>query len=323
VRGRAPDNVEIKPKQVTVDATDKRRLLLDSAQSDNNLPDTVKAYDQFYIDWQFNSNYQQNPAAGWVSTDRSTRNPVYLTYAQPTGFPSNRGTKLYQTLVHIGSKSAQGKKEEAEVISSIWDYFKTLSVTDAGGKKLYYYKIPTNTGNYQTVSGLLSVHRDGQRTAWADLFVAVLRAQGITKGQRVDVYNSDGLGILVRNWTVLAGPSYPGDYPYDLLLDMRYDGPANKGQGNTNPPGHFAFHSIVRMEMGGNVTRYYDPSYGTGPFPSLRDWQNASLAGLTGLVLLRKIDPVTGRIHAELRLAARVVDTTSPLQVAESPVQDF
>jgi hypothetical protein len=228
--------------------------------------------------------------------------------------------------VHIGSTSAQGKREEAEVISGIWEYFKTLSVKDAGGKQLYYYKIPTNTRNLRTVSDLLSLHRDGQCTAWADLFVAVLRAQGITKGQRVDVYNSDGppdTTILVRNWT-FSGPSLSDpDYPYYFYTDVKYNGPAKKGQGNTNPPGEFVFHSIVRMDMGGNI-RYYDPSYGTGPFPSLQEWQNASLDGLTlflGTILMR--DLRTGEIKEIPVKVAKKVDRTSPLQVAERPVQDF
>jgi len=323
VRGWAPDNVEIKPKQVTVDATDKRRLLLDSAQSDNNLPDTVKAYDEFYTVWQLNSNYQQNPAAGWVSTG-GTRNPVYLTYAQPTGFPTNRGTKLYQTLVHIGSTSAQGKKEEAEVISGIWEYFKTLSVKDAGGKQLYYYKIPTNTRNLRTVSDLLFVYRDGQCTAWADLFVAVLRAQGITKGQRVDVYNRDRAPItqiLVRNWHFQGRGTMPESrYPYLLGKDVKYTGSANQGQGKTNPPGQFLFHSIVKMDMGGNVI-YYDPSYGTGPFGSLQRWQNDSLSGLAigVLVPVRKGE----KVILTPVFWAKQLDGPNILEVAEQPVQDF
>lgn len=47
------------------------------------------------------------------------------------------------------------------------------------------------------------------------------------------------------------------------------------GQSNTRPPTDYPNHVIV--EVG---ERYYDPSYGTGPFDTQLDWERASLAGV-------------------------------------------
>lgn len=55
------------------------------------------------------------------------------------------------------------------------------------------------------------------------------------------------------------------------------------GQGNPNPPGGFFNHFIVKYDG-----KYYDPSYGGGPFDTQNDWENASLDGFfidTGLVV--------------------------------------
>src|SRR5690606_10388743 len=51
--------------------------------------------------------------------------------------------------------------------------------------------------------------------------------------------------------------------------------PGTLGQDNPNPPPDYPNHVIVKAR--GN---YYDPSYGTGPFPTQLDWERASLAGI-------------------------------------------
>ena len=51
--------------------------------------------------------------------------------------------------------------------------------------------------------------------------------------------------------------------------------PGTLGQDNPNPPPDYPNHVIVKAR--GN---YYDPSYGTGPFPTQLDWERASLAAI-------------------------------------------
>ncbi len=46
------------------------------------------------------------------------------------------------------------------------------------------------------------------------------------------------------------------------------------GQGNINPLAVFATHSLVKKG-----TQVYDPSYGTGPFTGILDWENKSVDG--------------------------------------------
>ena len=59
-------------------------------------------------------------------------------------------------------------------------------------------------------------------------------------------------------------------------------------QGNTNPRSEFCNHAIVKYN-----SDYYDPSYGTGNFASISDWQNSSLAGFGGKCLLTIFGGVT------------------------------
>ena len=46
----------------------------------------------------------------------------------------------------------------------------------------------------------------------------------------------------------------------------------NPAQGNPAPARLFLDHALVKYNG-----KIYDPSYGTGPFNSLKDWENASL----------------------------------------------
>ena len=52
------------------------------------------------------------------------------------------------------------------------------------------------------------------------------------------------------------------------------------GQGvNDNPRSIFANHALVGYSASGQ-TRYYDPSYGLGPYGTLSDWGVDALAGI-------------------------------------------
>jgi len=55
-------------------------------------------------------------------------------------------------------------------------------------------------------------------------------------------------------------------------------------QGNENPTAHFDDHVLYQYQ-----NQYYDPSYGTGPFPDKASWVLGSLAGYG--TLLTYVDP--------------------------------
>jgi hypothetical protein len=285
-------------------AVDRTLLALARTQFTNNLPNVVKAYDSFTITWQLNSNsHPQQPGqpsdVGWVGIG-TTNNPIYLTYADPVGFPTPKGVNLYWTLVHLGSKKAAGMNAETDVIDKVWEDFTDRWVGRRDGTQLTYYKRAADEEN-RYLRQLLA-EGSGQCGTWAALFLRVLRAQGIRKGQIIEVFNSDEphdpvtgkplyydnrvpdwtTGILVKKWDFVGlGSSRVPGYPYKFPDEVR-DLQGVKGQGNDNPPADFARHFIVRIEEAGQPGqpvryKYYDPSYGTGPFDSEEDWENASL----------------------------------------------
>ena len=65
-----------------------------------------------------------------------------------------------------------------------------------------------------------------------------------------------------------------GDTPYLVNYDV-IDQEGIPGQGNANPPGIFKNHFIVRYSG-----VYYDPSYGSGGFPSSTAHEEASIDGI-------------------------------------------
>jgi hypothetical protein len=181
-------DANLKAQAVNVDAADRTKLLLASAKSDKTLPNVVNAYDSFQITWKLNSNSEggQPKPVGWVSIG-TTENPMYLTYANPVDFP--RGdVRLWWTLVHLGSKNAKGEHEEAQVIAKIWEDFTGLYVKRVDGTQLKYYGRPLETN---VVLNDLLADGSGQCGTWAQLFIRVLRAQGIGKGEILAVFSAD------------------------------------------------------------------------------------------------------------------------------------
>lgn len=120
---------------------------------------------------------------------------------------------------------------------------------------------------------------NGQCGAWAEFFIDMLKVQGIssTKIEVLDATDPRRRSFLVKNWTFIGSGVSPGTarYVYVLGIDVT-DASGVAGQGNPDPPGGFYNHFIVRYSG-----QYYDPSYGTGPFSSQSEWENASLDGFT------------------------------------------
>lgn len=55
-------------------------------------------------------------------------------------------------------------------------------------------------------------------------------------------------------------------------------------------------HCVVTYDIDGDgVENVYDPSFGTGPFDDLRDWEESSLEGFAikdaGIYYMKKNDP--------------------------------
>ena len=71
--------------------------------------------------------------------------------------------------------------------------------------------------------------------------------------------------------------SYTGNHP--ALIDET----GVPGQNISNPASTFADHALVRISFP-EGEKYYDPSYGTGPFSSIEEWENYAVAGYTSTI---------------------------------------
>lgn len=245
-------------------------------------PDTIKFYNRddasaFKIDWQLSFDGVAFSSIG------ETKHQIYLTLEKP-----NNGLR-YESLLYIGSKSADGESEPAAAVAEIWSEF-TESVGDGvsrvDGVPMGYYK--NNTASVGTLSALLgSTHGSGVCDAWADLLKGVLDVLGIEGGEIVSVRsnytNSDSGDGEIPDPTRLITKefNFDGDgsapqacAPFDYLESdlMRVNG-GFPGQKQPNPPFDFVGHCIVSY-----ADSYYDPSYGKGPYDFQEAYENAAIS---------------------------------------------
>ena len=88
--------------------------------------------------------------------------------------------------------------------------------------------------------------------------------------------------MLVKNWSFVGGGQAPQFSPYNWVKANNGDlieGTGIEAQGNADPRSVFIDHYIVKC--GG---KFFDPSYGGGPFNGQDEWENSSLAGLARTV---------------------------------------
>jgi hypothetical protein len=293
--------IHVGPKAVRVDPTNPNELVLDETESPVAFPNVVQAYvgaNLFRLDWQATSDSQRANST-WTKAG-TTQNPLYLTFADPALKP---GVNLYHTLVHLGSKNADGKANESDVISAIWSDFTDREVRRVDHTQLRYW-----AGGRATAVNTreLLAHANGQCGSWAYFLRDIMLAQGITDVKRVHVFNidepvnaagrpmtPDGLPaetrILVKNWR-FGTPTSPATKPYIYRSTDVTELRGVPGQGNDDPLKEFRNHFIVRLKG-----QYYDPSYGTGPFATQNAWENASLDGFGedrfGGTFYKKNDP--------------------------------
>ncbi len=285
IRGDGPTLLDIPSTVAQVQGTS---VSLANVQATAAFPNTVKYYNTFDISWQISV----DGGKSWSQVGTSS-NELYLTWNNPLSSP------LFWTVVHIGSKNADGKALAEDVVSMIWNEFSDRNVRRRDGTRLTYWK----NGNQCVATDTKSLLRDtdGQCGSWAEFLIDVISGQGIPNASKVMVLNKDltpatpGYGLLVKEW-LFRGPPAPQfaspnpDYPYFLPLEV-LERPGVPGQGNPNPPSAFVNHFIVRW---GN--QYYDPSYGGPVYPSQAAWENASLAGFVftdqfGLTWAKKNNP--------------------------------
>jgi len=279
----------------------------------SSLPNVVKHYNDFEIDWQ-----TRTPGGDWESAG-ITKNDLYLLLDSPQA-------PLFHTAVHYGSHYGAGSTSADQMIAAVWEYFAALNVmkqneiTHIGaveindvGKPLTYWSNYANSGGKNTEQLLHDMR--GNCGAFADIFVASMQVQGVDQtNEFVQVTTS----IFVNNWKP-NGPQVEG---HDVIIFRPYESGleffdpeaffANKygnnldsyllnqhsqlarmkgipGQNEENPRADFggdAGHAFVRYFVNGEM-RWFDPSYGKEYFGStdekrIIDFEDKAVYGIAG-----------------------------------------
>jgi len=276
------------------------------------LDDKIDFYNPLTITWY----YGPTVNGPWYEAGTSS-NRVYVTWATPK-------TTLIETLLHVG---CEGEKvggefgtDDQKVLKKIWAKLATRTIRRVSDQHVlsyygfYFLDVNKNGKIEPDVPGEVTNknHPDlckvkyaaplikegnGQCHAWTDFMLQALLAQGLEKinpipHETLKAKITSGLGdaFAVKNW------QKEGNDPR-RVLDVNQEEPPTPGadeakdvlgvpgQGDSpDPPGEFENHYIVQMNG-----RYYDPSYGLGPFDDLKKYEDAALAGR-----IKKKYPIVG-----------------------------
>jgi hypothetical protein len=256
-------------------------ITLSNAQANVPLPNRIDYFNRLDIGWTIAPNGGSMPNCGPLQT----KHRVYVLLGTP-----NTGSR-FETLIHLSCTDAAGKDNENDAVPAIWNEFTDRVVTrkpkngfnNPDGVQMLYWNPPSTVS--QTLEGMLAQPAgNGSCVAWAGLLHEALGAQGIASSQVHQVtatYRDDpsmGGGpsvMLVKNWSFIGpGSAPPACTLFTYLPSEITDLLGAPAQANADPPGGFFNHFIVRYS--GN---WYDPSYGTGPFVSDGNWENAALDG--------------------------------------------
>jgi hypothetical protein len=274
-------------------------VFLPPLDADAGLGPQVKVIDQLQFQWSFT--LQKQPARPHAFA--ASTHLVYVTFGDPI-------SPVFLTVLDHSTRNAAGQSNDtAAVVTAIWEEFsdrevfkRTLNVATgrvtAGGAQLTYWQhFACDSVQGCTVPGTvpcggkgtsareteeLLENEDGECGSWAAHFKTALGTHGIAS-HRVGIIaaaSNNAYGrFLVKTWTFVQSTPVCGpdgwSFHWTDLTDERGAG----GQGNKNPPGAFVNHFLVYYD-----SAFYDPSYGTGPFSSLSDWEDASIDGFENRV---------------------------------------
>lgn len=231
------------------------------------LPNQIDCFDPATITWQM------NPAgAGWASAG-SSANTIYVTLGDPAGTPA------YWTLLDISCRAARGDTTANAAVTHFFGPFAGRSLSrKRDGHALTYWN-PTTTTCTNTALLLAAADGSGQCGSWAEFFIDMCKAHGITSADKIVIVRSvadmSTTGFLVKNWRFNhPPPSSASAFTHDMGTQcVKQLG--IPGQNNPNPPPAFYNHFIARFN-----NAFYDPSYGAGPFATQVDWEAAAIEGL-------------------------------------------
>lgn len=265
--------------------------------SSGTLPNKVGCHDTMEIEWEF------NPAGtGWSSAG-SSNNLTYVLLGSPAG-----GVPHYWTLLDLSCRGAHGKNSENDTVTYAYDPLTRTKGDGHGPRRMrdgillsYYNKAWDSSQVYTTAEMLSSSDGSGRCGAWARFFEDMCKLHGVTSTKLISVVPdfkpTAATVFLVKNHSFTGPGAFPPPYTHLGLTECtKTTGAA--GQGKTNPQAIFGDHALV-----GHNAQIYDPSYGTGPFTSHRNWESASLDGLGRGAIYTY--PFGGDTHALTQSCAR------------------
>jgi hypothetical protein len=250
-------------------------------------PGIVDYYAPFLIRWQVS----MDKGLSWLPMD-TTDHKVYVTKGMPMG--ENPNFRYFHTVLELSCRNAKGKSADTGIIKACWNEFTDQIVLNHNGDRLQYY----NTYNTSSTNlPALMRTRDAQCYTFAQLFLALLKIQGIVRTNNYvfieSTYPAYSCGtvnrFLVKNWKFgkksdsLACPDFPykNTYTSAFVAGGTYswvsadvtDLAGVPGQCNVNPASFFNNHQVVKLDG-----VYYDACYGL-TFSSLTDIKTRAFDG--------------------------------------------
>ncbi len=276
------------------------RSLKATLTTNESLPNTIN---MLTLKFDYQCRMRDDPPGFWDDIG-SSMNLIYVTLEAP------QTTQLYQTFVDVGCTNGLGAIDNRTAFEKIWSGFKARVVHRYDGALLTYYNPALK--EYGICSDAIQIisqnalpspdpkkprYSIGNCIAWAEFLHACLLAQGIAEGQVVTISaisdnDAPRDGFLVKNWTT------NGDGPYQFaqvgntavlvyatnptVVDER----GIEGQSNPDPPANFKNHYIYEypyVDDNAMIFKYWDPSYGSGPFIDDRDYEDGPNSPIEGL----------------------------------------
>jgi hypothetical protein len=291
IKGLGPESIEFPSTKVAVGTTSAHTITYPAtAGSKLFTASVVRFFKPFTINWQISFD-----GTTWKNAGISN-NTLYVTKTTPQAEFSNSDAnfKWYYTVFDISCRNADKKSTETDIISSVWSEFTDHIVLNWNGDSLFYYK----TMNSPNVTlGALLKYRDAECYTFAQLFLSLIKIQGIVRTNNYIYIEADGSSacntlqvdrFLVKDW-VFGTPSgscqdFPYENTYTTLMPSPYtaykfikadvkDGSGIPGSCTKNPASFFNNHQITKIDG-----VYYDACYGV-TFNKITDIKTAAFSG--------------------------------------------
>jgi len=269
-----PSNLEIKLRAtgsdgIKIPETDAEiegnNVTLPMTPSSTNWPDVIRFYDRSDDNKAFELDWEIKIGDGDWGKIGSTKHQVYLTLKSPD-VPVNRET-LFYLACHL-SNGLDGSNIN-QVVNKIYEEFSDKEV----------YPLDADTGDPRTINPLRYYGAEpydhplvagaGVCSDWANFLVEVVKVHNI-KAEISDVSVPNGLAFHLNQF--VDPPNRRGTSDLDLA---RVPGtPGDQGGVNHQVKG-WSGHCISKIN-----DKYFDPSYGIGPFNGEIDYEEAAVGAI-------------------------------------------